>query len=261
MNRTRCLFCGGIRQDPLTVRTLLLASTDPGFCRKCRKSLEPIDLRRCCLSCGRDLRLVDVRFVSGSICSDCRYWEKSGRNGLFGRNRSLFTYNDGMKAMMTRFKFRGDALLAAGFKREFRSAYRKLKGSGRGIRRERLRAGERGAAKEKYQIVPIPLSQERLWERGFNQALVLAELLEEPLTHALIRQGSERKQSKKSRRERLSADKNPFLPDPEAAGSISGRKVLLIDDIYTTGATLRMAARALEAAGPLRIDSLTLVHG
>lgn len=261
MNGTHCLICGGIRQDPLTVRTLLLAGTDPGFCKNCRRKLAPIDLDDCCASCGRDLRLIDKCFVSDSVCSDCRNWAKSGRNGLFGRNRSLFTYNEWMKEIITMFKFRGDALLAEGFRTEFRSVYGKLKGSGWENLRDWLKTGERRAAGVKYIIVPIPLSKERLQERGFNQAVLLAELLGEPLTHALVRPGSERKQSKKNRQERLMIRKNPFLFNEKAAGSISGHKVLLIDDIYTTGATLRFAAGALEAAGPQRIDSLTLAHG
>lgn len=257
----RCLFCGGTRQDPLTFHTLLSAEIGPGFCRTCRNKLAPIGADDRCTYCGRDLRLLEKSYSSGTVCSDCARWIESGRNGLFGRNRSIYTYNAWMKEMMTVLKFRGDALLAEGFKEEMRSEYRKMQGAGRGSLWNRLKKVGRPLPEDRYQIVPVPLSKERLRERGFNQAALLAELLAEPLTHALIRRGSEQKQSKKSRRERLMPRENPFLPDAETAAALSGRKVLLIDDIYTTGATLRLAAEALEAAGPLRIDALTLAHG
>src|SRR5690606_40303855 len=90
-----------------------------------------------------------------------------------------------------------------------------------------------------YFIVPIPLSDERLYERGFNQAVVLAGLLDMPVHEVLARTHLE-KQSKKSRSERI-AGENVF----RVIGEVQGRGVLLVDHIYTTGSTLRQAGKVL----------------
>ncbi|WKB35279.1 phosphoribosyltransferase family protein [Terrilactibacillus sp. S3-3] len=119
----------------------------------------------------------------------------------------------------------------------------------------------RNKANEDLTIVPVPLSGERLLERSYNQSRLLAELLGNKVTDALIRRVNEPKQSKKGRRERLEMKENPFRLVDSCRKQLAGRQVLLIDDIYTTGATLRLAAQALQPAGPISIVSLTLAHG
>ncbi|RYL95818.1 ComF family protein [Sporolactobacillus sp. THM7-4] len=262
MNGDRCLFCRKLREEPLHFRTLLSPETPPGLCRSCAGKLAPIDPRRSCERCGRDLGRLDGRLVHGNICRDCERWAGSGRNGLFGKNRSLYSYNEMMKEIITAFKFRSDAVMAQAFRKEFRTAYRRL------IRDDpslwiRIRKGGRLFRNDpSHVIIPIPLSEERLQQRGFNQAVLLTENLGRPITEALIRRSGEEKQSKKNRRQRLKIPRNnPFTLDPQTASSIAGKKVILVDDIYTTGATLRLAAAAIEPAAPLSIDSLTLVHG
>ncbi|WP_241654953.1 ComF family protein [Sporolactobacillus shoreae] len=260
MNGLVCLICGQDRQERMTFRTLLSADSSPGFCRTCREKFVKIPQGHSCRLCGRDLGLMDEKFISGSVCTDCRRWEKSGGNGCFGRNIALYSYNDWMKEVITTFKFRGDAALAVGFRKEFRAAGRKIIGKDWRTHWERLRNGKHHP-RETCVIVPMPLSGNRLKERGFNQAEVLAELIGEPVVPALCRIGGERKQSKKNRRERLESGENPFKLDEAFSEVLHGTKVLLIDDIYTTGATLRRAAAAFERADPKCVDSLTLIHG
>ncbi|RYM05896.1 ComF family protein [Sporolactobacillus sp. THM7-7] len=261
MNEYRCLFCRGPRDVPLRFRTLLAPVHPPGLCRLCLEKMAPIDRKACCLVCGRDLRQLKLEFIRHNICNDCMRWKKSGRGRLFGRNRSIFSYNKMMKEMMTAFKFRGDALLAEAFRKDFRDAYRQMIGIDPKGLWNRMRRGRWLFPNERYVVVPIPLTRERFIKRGFNQSAVLAELLGEPIIEALSRAGSQKKQSKKNRRERLLPGRNPFALNPRAASAIAGRRVLLIDDIYTTGATLRLACDTLEAAGPDRVDALTLAHG
>src|SRR5699024_4625992 len=83
-------------------------------------------------------------------------------------------------------------------------------------------------------IVPIPLSKSRLYVRGFNQALTLATFLKKAPEECLIRLHSE-KQAKKSKYERMMS-RNPFQLTKKVT-----KPVILIDDLYTTGRTLRHA--------------------
>jgi competence protein ComFC len=184
----------------------------------------------------------DSQFVSKSstdLCLDCERGESQEINFL-NKNRSVYLYNDFMKEMIARFKFRGDAELAHGFRFPMLEIYRKHFRS--------------------YLIVPIPLSEERLKERCFNQAQLLAEQLPGKVVPVLVRPVHSSKQSKKSRRERLSMTENPFMINPQFNKPVNGEKILLIDDIYTTGTTVRQAANALQALNPELVCSLTLAR-
>jgi predicted amidophosphoribosyltransferase len=113
-------------------------------------------------------------------------------------------------------------------------------------------------------LVPVPVSTTRLSERGFNQAEQLAEVLslrrKVPQLPLLIRTHHTAKQSFKSRSERLSDMKHVFIgnTDPEILDSLNGQlqliadqlqkrplQIIIIDDIYTTGSTIRSCAEAL----------------
>ncbi|WP_010631871.1 ComF family protein [Sporolactobacillus vineae] len=253
-----CLICGGDRQEPPAFRTFLSPSAAPGFCPSCRASLSPIDPRHSCPLCGRDLTLTEDKFIRDGICTDCIRWKARGHDGTYQGNVALFTYTGPMKELVTRFKFRGDAVLAEGFRAAFQKAYRKMCC---GDAQNHWRRLIFGSGRKQWLIVPIPLSPARLNERGFNQAEILAGLTGQPVVPVLVRTGGEQRQSKRSRRERIMQTERPFALNPDCGTGPGGKNILLIDDIYTTGATLRHAAAVLEAAGPQRIRSLTLAHG
>jgi competence protein ComFC len=80
------------------------------------------------------------------------------------------------------------------------------------------------------------------------------------MVHALKREGETSKQSKKSRTERLDIKNNPFVALQELKSAIQGKAVVLIDDIYTTGVTLHLAAASLQSLEPKSISSLTLAR-
>ncbi|BCB05706.1 hypothetical protein KH172YL63_38390 [Bacillus sp. KH172YL63] len=136
---------------------------------------------------------------------------------------------------MARYKYRGDYILGQAFLSVISSYLNK----------------------QKYDhITPIPLSDQRLYERGFNQSTVLLEEAEVRPSHLLTRTHSE-KQSKKTRRERLQQEQFFQLGNVD----LSGAAILLFDDIYTTGTTLRQAAKRLREAGADQVSSLTLARG
>jgi ComF family protein len=112
-------------------------------------------------------------------------------------------------------------------------------------------------------VMPVPLHRARLRWRGFNQAALLgnaiARQLERPLdAGSLVRVRETDPQTGKSMRERRSNIHNAFAIRRPAR--IANRRILLVDDVMTTGATVDECARALLEAGARRVDVLTLAR-
>lgn len=105
-------------------------------------------------------------------------------------------------------------------------------------------------------VVPIPVTAQTMASRGFNQ--VVAMVGEVAMNHCLkAKKVVKVAQSSKSRQERL-LSKQPFiLTEP---GAVSGKRVLLIDDVYTTGRTLYHAAELMYSAGAVSVTSISLAR-
>jgi ComF family protein len=111
-------------------------------------------------------------------------------------------------------------------------------------------------------ILPIPLSAERLAERGYNQSLLLARELCAAKTQAelLLRTRHTPAQRTLPRAERLANLNGAFAIDPLRAAEIRGRRIVLVDDVMTSGASLHTAALALRAAGASHISAVVLAR-
>lgn len=113
-------------------------------------------------------------------------------------------------------------------------------------------------------IIPVPLSQKRLAERGFNQAELLAEKLSTQTGLAFDKISLHRKiHTEKSRRgmdrkSRQESVKNAF--EVVSPRLIEGQKILLIDDVFTSGATVSNCAKALKKAGAEKVYVLTVAR-
>jgi ComF family protein len=109
-------------------------------------------------------------------------------------------------------------------------------------------------------LAPVPLHPRRLRERGFNQAKVLASCLDQGKLRAdlLIRLKNNRPQVGLSGRERMANVRGVFALNLRYKAE--GLRVLLVDDVWTTGATLRECARALKKAGAARVGAITLTR-
>ena len=112
-------------------------------------------------------------------------------------------------------------------------------------------------------IVPVPLHSKRIAERGFNQALLIANLLSKeigvPVSEALERIRYTKPQARFGREDRLINVKEAFSAVKN--DSLSGKNIILVDDVYTTGATMNACAKALKLAGVERVMGWTLGRG
>lgn len=123
--------------------------------------------------------------------------------------------------------------------------------------------GIRESIGREYVLVPIALHPARRAWRGFDQAWLLAKDASDrwgiPVVDALVRTRDHEPQAKLDPDERRRNVREAFrVPKPAA---ISGRPVVLVDDVATTGSTLLEAAEALERAGAAWVLSLTASHG
>lgn len=163
--------------------------------------------------------------VERATCSDCVRWLALGLDLTV---RSIYAYDEVGANWLHRYKFGGDVALA----HHVRDVLRAMREPG-------------------VVYVPIPLSRERLRTRRFNQAEVLARLIG-PMEQALMKAevSSQRELGKEERRHR----ENPFAVQqlPRCG------KIVLVDDVYTTGTTLHQAALTLRRAGAEQVSAVCL---
>jgi competence protein ComFC len=233
-----CLYCHQSCSETWSWAALFGLNAEPLLCQLCTAKLELI-MGDICRLCGRSFSLFPEQYRQGDSCYDCIRWEENEEwAGVLQQNRSLYVYNDFLKEVIAKMKYRGDAELVKAFFPLSRSKFQSIS--------------------RKSLLVPIPLSKERQYERGFNQAEIFAKNLTTNVQPLLKRVTHEEKQSKKTRKDRITKKNNPFLVVDEAC--VENKSILLIDDVYTTGSTLRYAAKVLKDAGANQISSITLAR-
>lgn len=111
-------------------------------------------------------------------------------------------------------------------------------------------------------VLPMPLSAQRLQSRGFNQALELARHLapSKVSTQLLLRVRDTPPQSSLPRHERLRSVQGAFAVEPLRVGELRGQRVVLVDDVMTSGASLHAASTALRNAGAAHITVLVFAR-
>jgi len=113
-------------------------------------------------------------------------------------------------------------------------------------------------------LVPVPVHVSRRRERGYDQAELIAtsaaESLGLPCSSAVIRDRATVPQYRLDRRHRATNVRDAFTVRPQAAGSVAGRWVVLVDDVVTTGATLTATAGALIAAGATAVSAIAVAR-
>lgn len=217
----RCTICDKIISNPR------------GICLSCEKNVRTIR-GAVCMKCGKKLGDENV------YCYDCMR-----RNHNFERNFSVFEYPI-IRESLYRFKYLGRAEYAAYYARQAYFIH--------GKRLEELHADA---------IVPVPLHKARQRRRGYNQAAEvakeLAELIHVPVEEGLIKRVKSTKALKTlDVCERQNNLKKAFLI---MQNDVKLKTIIVVDDIYTTGATLDAIARVCKQAGVENIYSLTVAVG
>ncbi|OWR26854.1 amidophosphoribosyltransferase [Saccharibacillus sp. O23] len=261
-----CLSCG---------RPLASASQGelPLLCGRCADLVRWIERPRCPI-CGR-----------AHGCPDCLRPE--ARHRAFVLNRSAAVYDTAMRRWIAEYKYGGRESFADPFSVMLERTYRRM--------RRELSVQEKDRARGLFYrkrngwnadlVTWVPVSEQRLEERGFNQAELAAKRmalrLRLPAAELLTRNVHTEKQSFKSRAERLhnldgvfslipNLDPGDFkkwdlVGNSKRPGGPFPIRVLLVDDIYTTGTTAAVCASALQSlenvfARPVLVYVLTLAR-
>ncbi|MGT2967314.1 ComF family protein [Streptococcus koreensis] len=194
------------------------------MCDNCKNKFEPVSEASCKTCCKKS---------SETSCEDCQEWERKGKSV---NHKALYYYNEEMKEYFQKYKFQGDQLLAGLFAEEVKAALKKYKG---------------------YTIVPIPLSDKRNEKRGFNQVTAILEAAGIPYQDLLIKKDT-KAQSQKNKKERLKTEQ--AFERKELKNKSWPEKIMIIDDIYTTGATIERAKEMLHVNGVKEIRSFSLAR-
>lgn len=221
----RCLSCGAVVQESgqLCARCWpRLAFLAPPFCACCG------------LPFGHEQG-------PGTLCGAC-----NRQPPAFARARAVLRYDEASRGMILAFKHADRTDAAPAFARWL------------------ARAGAELIA-ETDLVLPVPLHPRRLFRRRYNQAALLAQALgrlsDRPVAPDLLRRRRDTPpQGHRSRGERQRNVAGAFALAPGAEAAIEGRRLLLVDDVFTTGATLEAACRPLLAGGAAAVDCLALAR-
>jgi len=199
-------------------------------CDDCRGLFEPVAAPFC--KCGAPTE------AAVSNCTHCR-----GRKFYFSHNISAFTYDELMSELINDMKFNSKKRIAQGLGLLWAKEY-----SGR------------ATLPQADFIVPVPMHRKKQSERGFNQAetitIPLARALKIPMRLILRRVFDTIPQSEVHPSLRAENVKDIF--EITNGEMVKGKKIILTDDIFTTGASLNECAKALKKAGASHVSCMTL---
>lgn len=222
----RCLLCGRAVPDGQSICAICQAEMAHAIGPRCQR-------------CGRPLRGYPPGHSPASECSLCQ-----SKSWVFTAARSFGPYEGTLRLAVHRLKFRGQQQL------------------GRALGELLYRAVDPDWWAASDALVPVPLHPDRLLQRGFNQAEVVADqlalLVGRPVQRLLQRTVATNPQVGLSQRQRQLNVRNAFAIVPGQHRKLRGRRLLLVDDVLTTGSTVDACARVLYQSGAAEVRVATL---
>jgi len=219
----RCAACARVLDAP----------TNGPVCDVCWSAIGPI-APPLCLTCGDPLPSWRVLTVAEGLCARCRRVRPA-----FDCARAAGDYDGSLRAIVHAFKYDGRRSLAKPLA-------------------AMMRAQGTALLDDADFVVPVPLHPWRRLRRGFNQAHELARCLEIPVLAALWRVKATQPQTGLRPAQRRRNVRAAFRISPLVDGArLNGTRVVLVDDVRTTGATLDACARVLKEAGVREVRALT----
>ena len=212
----RCVWCGNDVTADSGISSLFLWNSRP-ICRECQQLFHSLGKEPICPGCGRLME-------DATLCYDCIRWKEI--DSYFPMNQALYVYDEQAKKFMERYKFIGDCAVAFLIQEDLKKTLKRY-------------------LKKGYTICPLPTSKQSLEKREFESVEYLLELSKIPYQQLFQHIGKGKKQSEKTREERMKLQQ-PFVLKEEKP---LPNKILLFDDIYTTGKTIRLAAKLLQDKG------------
>jgi ComF family protein len=221
----RCLNCGEEVADP------------GALCAGCWRRLAFLD-GPVCACCGHPF---EHEIGAGALCASC-----AAARPPFRRARAVLRYEEGCRELILRFKH-ADRIESAP-----------------ALARWMVRSGAE-LIEDCDLLAPVPLHWTRLLKRRYNQAALLSERIAAaagkphlPDLLKRVRAGGGR--ARLTRRQRLQRVARAFAVNASFRSSVPGRNILVIDDVFTTGATASACAEALLDAGARSVDVLTVAR-
>jgi ComF family protein len=231
-------FLSTLFPSPCPLCRAVILEKKEGFCPACVASFEVIQ-EPVCFCCGHPLQ--GALGPEPFLCHGCLL-----RDALLPEVRSIVLYSGSVRKAILRVKYGRQAAVALGLGIFLRDHHSRV------------------FPDEVFdRIVPVPLHPERLREREFSQCVLMARPLAAHLKIPLDLDAVERirhtmPQSASSEAERRKNLRGAFrVRKPER---INRRSILLLDDVYTTGATLEALACSVQSAGARRVAALTLAR-
>lgn len=190
-----------------------------------------------CIVCGTPFALSD-ELDDSAQCAQCIETPPN-----FDSARAAMTYNEASRKLLLRFKYGNQQHAAITFAKWIKNAAPDL-------------------LQDCDYIIPVPLHWRRHWQRGFNQSAILANALSKtvgrPLCHALTRKRFVMSQRGLTRNQRLKNVRMAFKVKDFAIPLIKNKKIALIDDVITSGATVNECAKLLKSKGAKSVSVLTV---
>lgn len=229
-----CLWCGLEVKPEIRLADVIrfLPIKKAPLCNQCKSRCISLQSVKTCKGCGR-------RWEKEELCGDCIRWKGVYPEYLF-HNTALYEYNSFLKEWMDKYKFQGDYRLRELFARTLKDEIRKRN-------------------QTDCLIVPIPISQKSMAARGFNQVSGILNTAQVSYEDILTHVGTGPKQSTKDRKQRMTSPQ-PFEILIGKKEKVENQRILLVDDIYTTGRTLFHAAECLFAHGAKEVCSITIAR-